>query len=76
MLKSKSLIKSRQSGKLSIIKDAELKMRVIAMLDYYSQVILKPIHTHLLSCLRKLPADRTFTQSPFFTEGVDRSQKL
>lgn len=31
-------------GKLAIVKDPELKLRVIAMLDYYSQFLLRPIH--------------------------------
>lgn len=57
---------NRACGKLSIVKDPELKNRVIAMLDYYSQVFLKPIHNHLFKCLRKLPCDRTFTQAPEF----------
>lgn len=52
-------------GKLAIVKDPELKRRVIAMLDYNSQVVLKPIHDIFLNILRKLPCDRTFTQDPF-----------
>jgi len=51
-------------GKLSIVKDPELKYRVIAMLDYNSQIILKPIHTIILNLLKKLPQDRTYTQDP------------
>lgn len=51
-------------GKLSIVKDPELKMRVIAMLDYYSQFILRPIHENLMSLLRHFPCDRTYTQNP------------
>jgi len=52
-------------GKLSIINDPELKLRVIAMVDYNSQVLLKPIHDNLLNKLRNFPCDRTFTQDPF-----------
>jgi hypothetical protein len=62
------------SGSLSLIKDPELKMRVIAMLDYYSQIFLKPIHNHLFKCLRKLPCDRTFTQNPKF-EPISKRNK-
>lgn len=51
-------------GKLSIVKDPELKLRVIAMLDYYSQFILRPIHDDLLDLLKKFKCDRTFTQDP------------
>jgi hypothetical protein len=54
------------TGKLAIVKDPELKMRVIAMVDYLSQFILKPIHEGLLNLLKlRLPQDRTFTQDPF-----------
>ncbi|AZT88621.1 RNA-dependent RNA polymerase [Colletotrichum falcatum mitovirus 1] len=56
-------------GKLSIVKDPELKMRVIAMVDYYSQFLLKPIHDNILNKLGTLKCDRTFTQSPFHDWG-------
>jgi hypothetical protein len=52
------------NGKLSIVKDPELKMRVIAMVDYQTQFTLRPIHEGLLKLLRKLPCDRTFSQDP------------
>lgn len=52
-------------GKISIVHDPELKERPIAMLDYYSQLLLKPIHDELLKKLKKFPSDRTFTQNPF-----------
>lgn len=51
-------------GKIHIVKDPECKMRPIAILDYFSQVFLKPFHNALFSCLRKMPCDRTFTQDP------------
>jgi hypothetical protein len=60
------------SGKLAIIKDPELKLRVIAMEDYLSQFTLRPIHDGLLSLLRnKLTQDRTFTQNPFNNWTLD-----
>ncbi|AGC24233.1 RNA-dependent RNA polymerase [Sclerotinia sclerotiorum mitovirus 4] len=52
------------TGKLSIVKDPELKRRVIAMVDYHSQFTLKPIHEMLLNKLSTLKCDRTFTQDP------------
>jgi hypothetical protein len=51
-------------GKISIVKDPELKRRPIAMLDYNSQMLLRPIHDDLLNNLSKLPQDRTFNQDP------------
>nr|WKR37716.1 putative RNA-dependent RNA polymerase [Leptosphaeria biglobosa mitovirus 9] len=52
-------------GQLSIVNDPELKLRVIAMIDYNSQILLRPIHDGLLSLLKKFPSDRTYTQDPF-----------
>jgi len=52
------------NGKLSIVKDPECKRRVIAMVDYHTQLALRPIHDDLLKLLSKLPCDRTFTQDP------------
>jgi len=60
-----SEFKIRDSGKLAVIKDPELKMRVIAMVDYLSQFVLKPIHLAILKKLRNIPNDRTFNQDPF-----------
>jgi hypothetical protein len=55
----------RSTGKLSIVEDPELKLRVIAMLDYTSQFTLRPIHENILNKLRNFPCDRTFTQDPY-----------
>jgi hypothetical protein len=51
-------------GKLSLVNDPELKLRVIAMVDYYSQFLLRPIHDNLMNLLRHFPCDRTFSQDP------------
>jgi hypothetical protein len=56
--------KSNLLGKLSFINDPEFKLRIIAMVDYYSQWVLKPIHKHALSILSTIPMDRTYTQDP------------
>jgi hypothetical protein len=61
---TKSSDKKNFIGRLSIVKDPECKMRVIAMVDYVSQFLLKPIHLAYFRCLRKLPGDRTFSQDP------------
>jgi len=53
------------TGRLSIVKDPECKMRVIAILDYFSQFTLRPIHKSLMRLLSQLPCDRTYTQDPF-----------
>jgi len=49
--------------KLSVKADREAKSRVFAMLDYYSQTVLKPIHSGLFQGLKCIPSDRTFVQA-------------
>ena len=51
--------------KLSMVKDPDGKLRIIAILDYYSQNYLKKIHEHLFTLLQRIPEDRTFTQDPY-----------
>jgi len=45
--------------------DKENKVRVIGVGDYYSQTVLKPLHTYLFQFLSKIPQDCTFDQSSF-----------
>lgn len=52
--------------KLSIKADREAKSRPFAMLDYYSQTVLRELHELLFRELRKIPSDRTFVQA----EGI------
>jgi hypothetical protein len=54
-------------GRLGIIEDSELKKRIIGMIDYHSQWVLRPVHDRLMSCLRHFPSDRTYTQDPHNT---------
>lgn len=51
--------------KLSYFADKEGKTRVIAILDYFSQSVLKPLHLYLFSFLRKIDQDVTFDQNAF-----------
>jgi hypothetical protein len=47
------------------IPDLEGKTRVIAILDYWSQTALRPVHNFLFKVLRTIPQDMTFTQGSF-----------
>lgn len=51
--------------KLARVDDKEGKTRVIAILDYFSQSCLKPLHEYMFRVLRKIPQDRTFSQGDF-----------
>jgi len=62
---SSSLSKHEFTGKLSVVHDAEAKERIIAISDYYSQIILKHYHNVFMKNLTLMPCDRTYTQNPF-----------
>jgi hypothetical protein len=63
-------------GKLALVHDPEFKVRIIAMVDYYTQWILKPIHSDLLRFLNKIPMDRTFTQDPRHSWDLSNNEKF
>lgn len=48
-------------GKLGV-KEEPGKKRVFAMVDYWTQVVLKPLHSGLFDLLREIPQDGTFDQ--------------
>ena len=49
-------------SRLAFLSDKGGKTRVVAIVDILSQSILKPVHDHLFSILRKIPEDGTFDQ--------------
>lgn len=49
-------------GKLSIKEEAAGKVRVFAMVDPWTQWVLRPLHDNLFTILRKIPMDGTFNQ--------------
>jgi hypothetical protein len=51
--------------KLVSFPDKEGKVRVIAILDYFSQTVLYPLHSYLFRMLSKIPQDCTFNQGKF-----------
>jgi hypothetical protein len=63
-LPTRDMSQTAHIGRLSIVKDPDCKMRIIAILDYVSQFLLKPIHLSIFRKLRNFECDRTFTQEP------------
>jgi uncharacterized protein (DUF2344 family) len=49
-------------GKLALLQESGGKTRVIAIGDYWSQNILRSIHDHLMSILRRMVTDGTYNQ--------------
>lgn len=71
LLKSKHLLpfylkqKPGKFRKLTWFPDKEEKIRIIAIVDYWSQTVLKPLHSYLNNVLKKIKQDRTFDQGAF-----------
>lgn len=62
------------SRKLEVVEDPEMKARVVAIFDHFSQTILDKISKDIYDILRNIPSDRTFTQSPYFDhEGYENN---
>lgn len=51
--------------RLSYFADKEDKVRVIGILDWYSQLALEPLHNFLMKVLAKIPQDCTLDQGKF-----------
>jgi hypothetical protein len=49
-------------AKLSVVYDQAGKARIVGITNWWIQVILEPLHTAILSQLRKIPMDGTFDQ--------------
>lgn len=65
-----------QSGtttrRITSFPDKEMKVRVIAVGDYFTQAALKPLHDYLFRVLKKIPQDCTFDQSGFWHKIKDQ----
>jgi hypothetical protein len=49
-------------GQLSLKEEAAGKVRVFAMVDIWTQSVLKPLHDSVADILKSLPNDGTFDQ--------------
>jgi hypothetical protein len=58
-------------GKLGV-KEEPGKVRVFAMVDYWTQMILRPIHLMIQDILKRIPSDSTFDQDA----GVERGKRI
>lgn len=50
------------SGRLALKEEAAGKVRVFALVDYWTQCALAPLHKFMFSLLRPIPSDGTFDQ--------------
>jgi hypothetical protein len=63
--KFKKLKPQGRVSKLSLVKDKEAKVRIVAILDYWTQPVLLPLHEELMLLLRRQKPDMTFNQGGF-----------
>jgi len=53
---------TKLNGRLSMKVEAAGKIRVFALVDYWTQVSLRPLHRWIFSLLKEIPQDGTFDQ--------------
>jgi len=63
-------------GQLSTKVEAAGKIRVFAMVDYWSQVSLKGLHDYLFKILSNLPNDGTFDQAASVKRASQKAQEF
>lgn len=59
-------------GRLATVLEARGKVRVVAIVDYWSQLVLKPLHDSVFRSLRRIPQDGTFDQGKPLMELINR----
>lgn len=64
---SKTILSQLKARKLIEIPDKEGKKRIIAIVDYWTQVAMRSLHESLNEILKAIPADCTFNQNNFKT---------
>lgn len=62
-------------GQLSFKEEAAGKVRVFAMVDIWTQSVLKPLHDAISDILRSLPNDGTFDQQAAVKRCFEKSKK-
>lgn len=56
-------------GKLGV-KFEPGKVRVFAMVDWWTQIFLRPLHLHIFGILKRIPQDGTYDQDKAFQKGI------
>lgn len=63
-------------GKLSTKEEAAGKVRVFAMVDIWTQSMLKPLHDFIFAFLKKLPNDGTFDQGLSVERAKEKARRF
>jgi hypothetical protein len=79
-LRVPNLLETKYVRKITGLPDQEGKTRTVAIFDYFSQTVLRPLHNYLFSILKGIPQDCTFNQGSFAeklrTHGFSASTDL
>lgn len=59
-------------GRLATVLEARGKVRIVAIVDYWTQLVLKPLHHSIFKTLRRIPQDGTFDQVSPMKELLNR----
>lgn len=59
-------------GKLGRVLEARGKVRIVAMVDYWTQLVLKPLHDAIFATLKHIKQDGTFNQERPLNDLMDR----
>jgi len=66
--------KGFKSGRISLLQEGGGKTRTIAIADYWSQNLLRPIHKDLMNILKRFETDGTFAQGDQFKRILLKSK--
>lgn len=61
-------------GQFALKEEAAGKIRLFALLDSFTQSILRPIHDQLFSILRNIPNDGTFNQEASIRRSMEKAK--
>jgi len=62
-------------GQLAFKEEAAGKLRIFAMVDIWTQSLLRPLHDALFDLLATLPNDGTFDQEKSFSRCVEKARQ-
>lgn len=65
---------SYDTGRLALLPEAAGKVRTIAIADYWTQRLMKPVHDWMMEVLSVLPTDGTFDQEESLRSYVRETQ--
>jgi len=73
--RSKNTLSDLKLGKLSLKFEAAGKVRVFAIVDFWTHLVLHPVHSWMFNLLRALPTDGTFDQNAAIKSFVEEYGK-